>query len=617
MSRQYPISMISRIEVLYGPASVKYGPNAFSGVINIITKKGAELSNGKNELIAKAELGSWNSQGGELSARGHYGDFSYNISGRLFSSDEEDLSSRWGFLSNDLYSSEKIWGPILNLSNDGIKFGKYADKTNDWGLFANAQYKNFKIGFSQWQIDEGYGTNFAADKGQANADWQRSSNQYFIEHNWQVNEKLNIQSEVNYRENRTWGNWAEATTDWRDGMSAYSFVSFTNWNSSNNAAEATQDIDYQYNKKFRFLAGWRFKRSDLTKAYDIPGYWKAFSSTTPVTDLGPYGFGAGVFHSSDASYDFFAKPLTEVPDDDRVYFNDTGVYGSLIYDAYPWRLNFGVRYDRNQIWGSAVNPRVSAIYKFNNNESAIKLVYGEAYQEPPAKQLYGGWSGRKANPNLKSEQTKNIEFIVMHKTEHWLHDISLYKAKYNNVIREDALNDANRDIWGVEYRGRFEYPNMLTGQQNITGHLFYTYTAAESDQSYDHQQKKWILQEVTLGDVSPHKINFLVNLPLGEQLNVNIKANFLSRTSLYSRNPLSIQGIELGSRVIFDSAITYQFMSWQLSLKALNIFNRLVFAPGTGKADSGNDFTKRSLGFSNSLSPQPGRSLWLSAIYQF
>jgi iron complex outermembrane receptor protein len=35
----YPLSNIKQVEVVYGPASAIYGPNAFAGVINIITKK--------------------------------------------------------------------------------------------------------------------------------------------------------------------------------------------------------------------------------------------------------------------------------------------------------------------------------------------------------------------------------------------------------------------------------------------------------------------------------------------------------------------------------------------------------------------------------------------------
>ena len=617
LSRQYPIEMISRIEVLYGPASVKYGPNAFLGIINIITKKGNELDNKTHELSIKGELGSWHSQGLSLFARGHHNDFSYDISARVFSSEEEDLSDRWGFLSNDLYSDEKIWGPILSLSNDGTQFGQYADNSDDWGIFAKGQYKGFTFGYNSWKIDEGYGAHFAADKGQSNADWLRSSQQLFIDHQWQLTPNLSVTSSLNYRENRVWGNWAEATADWREGMSEYSYVSFTNWNSTNDAIEAKQDFNYQLSGDFRLLSGWRVKRSDLTKAYDAPGYWGAYSSTVPSDDPGPHGFGAGIYHSSDSSYDFFSKPYSEVPNDNRAQFNDSGVYGAIIYDSFPWRLNFGLRYDDNQVWGATTSPRAAAIYKFNQDKSAIKVIYGEAFQEPPAKQLYGGWSDRNSNPDLASEKAQNLEVILMHKTQHWLHDFSFYYAKYHDVIREDAINDAQRDSWGLEYRGQFEYKNIISGQSPITGHLFYTYAKAESNQNYDHQLNQWYENTTTLGDISPHKVNFVVNLPISTAFNLNVKANYVHSTQLYARNPLTEQGIQAASRVIFDAAINYKQDNWQVNVKAMNLFDREVLAPGVGKANSGNDFSQRSQGFVNSLSPQPGRSLWLAVNYTF
>ena len=617
LSKQYPISMISRIEVLYGPASVKYGANAFLGVINVITKKGIDLDKGDSEVSIRAELGSWNSKGIELFSRGRRDDFSFELSARIFASDGENLSDRWGFLSNEIYGNKNIWGPILDLSNDGINFGQYASQMDDWGAFASLQYKDLRIGVIQWVIDDGYGANYAADRGQNNADWQRSSQQYFIEHQWQASKHLLVNSTINYRANRTWGNWAEATPDWNENMSNFSYISFTNWNSSSSATEVKQDLDFKLSDTFRYLAGWRVKRTDLTKAYDIPGYWGAYSSTVPSNTPGPYGFGAGIYHSSDSIYDFFSMPLTKVPSDNRTQFNDIGLYGAIIYDTYPWRFNLGLRYDDNQIWGAFVTPRVAGIYKFNNEQSAIKLTYGEAFQEPSAQQLYGGWSGRNANPDLKAEQAKNLELILMHKTQHWLHDISLFRAYYDDVIREDAINDANRKVWGLEYRGQFEYNNFISTQAPITGRLFYTYNKTETNQVYDHQQNQWILSTMTLGDISPHKINLIINLPLAYKVNANIKANYLHRTPLYSRNPLSEQAIEIGSRVIVDAAMTFQYAAWQLTAKALNIFNREVFAPGIGKADAGNDFSKRSLGFNNSLMPQPGRSFWLTAQYQF
>src|SRR5207344_324211 len=34
----FPLSNVERVEVVYGPASSVYGPNAFMGVINVITR---------------------------------------------------------------------------------------------------------------------------------------------------------------------------------------------------------------------------------------------------------------------------------------------------------------------------------------------------------------------------------------------------------------------------------------------------------------------------------------------------------------------------------------------------------------------------------------------------
>lgn len=42
-SRQYPLSAIKAVEVIYGPASVMYGPRAFVGAINIITMDPKDL----------------------------------------------------------------------------------------------------------------------------------------------------------------------------------------------------------------------------------------------------------------------------------------------------------------------------------------------------------------------------------------------------------------------------------------------------------------------------------------------------------------------------------------------------------------------------------------------
>ena len=48
-SRQYPLSNIKAVEVIYGPSSAMYGPRAFVGTVNIITLDPKDL--GKDKLL--------------------------------------------------------------------------------------------------------------------------------------------------------------------------------------------------------------------------------------------------------------------------------------------------------------------------------------------------------------------------------------------------------------------------------------------------------------------------------------------------------------------------------------------------------------------------------------
>ena len=55
ISRQYPLSNIKAIEILYGPSSTMYGPRAFVGTINIITYDTGEVIPFQGKLIKSVE----------------------------------------------------------------------------------------------------------------------------------------------------------------------------------------------------------------------------------------------------------------------------------------------------------------------------------------------------------------------------------------------------------------------------------------------------------------------------------------------------------------------------------------------------------------------------------
>jgi len=617
ISRQYPISGLKRIEVLYGPTSAVYGANAFLGIINLITEDGGSLKDGEVRATISTQLGSYHSRGAEAGVQGRQGQWHYNLSAKTFRSHEAGLNdfAPWGFLTTEQLSNKNTWGAVLGLDNEGVKYGEYSDPTKDWGVLGEVHFRDFTLGVIAWDTREAYGPYYAADRAQPNVYWKHDAQQLYLKHDYHVDSTLTVKSQLTYHASRLWGNWVEAIPDWNENKSANSYLSISDWNAVNNSWLFKQDYDYQFSKELRFTGGLKYERKTLTKAYDLCSYWSGTFCSSDTGDMGKYDQGSGVFYSTDPSVTIAPPTLDSMPADNLAHTRDTGVYLQALWNQDKWRWLAGVRYDHNSMYGGAINPRLSAIYQWSP-DTTFKLLYGKAFQEPSPIQLWGGWIGRAGNPDLKPEKAENLELIIMHKQKHWLHDFSLFTAHYKDVIKEEAENAGSRNIWGAEYRGRFSYPNFLfNNAPKITGYLYYTYTKSLSSITYDQTTAKWIDQTSELGDIAPHKINLGIDVPFDHHWHLNLRNNYVSDRILYSRNPLREEGKTTKSYIISNITLGYRQKPFDVSFTIKNALSAEYYYPGGEQADSGDDFTQRSLGFRNSLVPAEKRSFWLNLVW--
>ncbi len=634
LSRQFSMNMVDRIEVLYGPAGAVYGPNAFGGIINVITKDVANMEQGYAEVSIKA--GSYNTQAIDIAAGGKVSGFDINIGARVFDSDDPDLDdyAYWGYADERWLQSETYWGPLLDVDDDGNPihtvrnkpYSSFQDHAVNRGVFADVSYQlndktKLKYGIIEWTTEEGYGPYYAFDQAHPNQSWNHKSEHEYLELESQVTEKLNVKALLSKRFSRIWGGWTESFPDWNDGMSAYSYLSVSDWNSVNDSTLFKNDFDYQLDENWRFNGGIKLENKTLTKAYDLCGYWAGVFCSSYVDDGGDDGNGAGIVHSSEDEFIYQPRTLSEMPEENLVNTKDKGAYVQMIWDKDNWRINAGIRKDTNSIYGSATNPRASAIYRLSDTQT-LKFLYGEAFQEPAPVALFGGWSGRAANPNLKPESMKNMEVIYMLSSGSFTHHMSLYKASYENVIKESAENAGDRDTHGFEYQGKFAMDNFIDGAPGITGYVYYSYTKSESSQTYSHESGLWEQRTDDTGDIAPHKINFGVDLPVNDAFAINLKGNYASKRELYSRNPLRGNGEELGSILTFDMNLTYDLGSAELALKIRNLFDKAYYHPGVEAANAGRhngdfSFNTHSAGYQNSLLPQTGRNFLMALKWKF
>jgi outer membrane receptor for ferrienterochelin and colicins len=162
LSRQYPLSNISAVEIVYGPASTIYGARAFAGAINIITKTHKEIAksapaDAKSNALklganAKMLAGSYGAKGADLNISGKNKDVSFLLTGRFFSTQGRDLSTTpfYDYNPNDL---DKLYYDTLKLKalsytdNPATTANELDAVVNKLGLTPSSPYYNYFKGY--------------------------------------------------------------------------------------------------------------------------------------------------------------------------------------------------------------------------------------------------------------------------------------------------------------------------------------------------------------------------------------------------------------------------------------------------------------------------------------
>ncbi len=604
-----PLSSIDRIEIVYGPASATYGANAFRGIINIITKK-ADTEHGSNFLVrlstgadANRLVDAWGYYRGER--------FSFMASIRYLSSKVNTaFTDEYEYAQTSYLKSRALWGGFLDNPNiGGNTDSDYQAIVYDLRL----TWLGTTIGFLGIDFRTGYGYQYPTDRALRHGLWSKPDAFLYVKHS---------QTFGNFSSNTLIGrHWStiEPESFFVEGMPDVSDhgkrkVDFSYWQSLNDSFFLYEDVELVLTPSLVLGAGLKYEWKDLQKAYDV-----TYGPTIP-----PSGIDA-------STYPYPAPPQRTPQQLNRIQTEDIGGYLNI---RYSWKdfliensthlIHLGVRYDHNSKYGSSPTVRFGYVGSFQN-EWVIKFLYGEAYQEPVPRVLYGGWKGSGSDPNLGPEKSRTYEFSLSwtRKTVHTL--FSLYAIQDRDTIvttTTGAQNLGKRSIIGMDLH--FQYQLSRKVFEKLLVWLYFNTYFKRDELKIDAFGNSLGMGRV--GDLADYKLTFGITAYPSPSLALTFKGRWIGPRHTVDTNPArKVNGYFIADfhttlRNFLDKGVGF-------SLTVQNIFNVRSFHPGVREADAGlipgtfldpaQTIWAGSEGWYSSLLPQPGRRIYVTVSFQY
>jgi outer membrane cobalamin receptor len=352
-----PASLIQRIEVIRGPGSALYGADAFSGVINVITKTAADIQG--TEVGVQA--GSFRGANTWIAHGKYYDNIDLAVVVEHDRTDghnaliEEDAQTR----------TDKMFGTRASLAPNTLNAQK-----NVSFLYLNAGLGDHW----RWRASGRQSRNAGSGLGLAQALDPASDI-----------DSSEFSSDLSYQNAQFLPNWelaAQLSYQFIDSPSKYTmfprgafggiFPEGFFWNATTKGDQTRFETNTLYrgwaNHRLRLGAGWQ--QSRITDVHEERNWDVDLASgfPYPLPTLTDVSHSRGVFLSPATRQNLFG------------YLQD-----SWAFDPF-WDLTVGVRYDHFSDFGATTNPRAALVWK-TTPSLTTKLLYGSAFRAPTFMEL--------------------------------------------------------------------------------------------------------------------------------------------------------------------------------------------------------------------------------------
>jgi outer membrane receptor for ferrienterochelin and colicins len=602
LSRQYPLTNIDRVEVVYGPASTMYGANAYTGVISVITKDASTLiaEDKRFGLAGHVTAGGYGGGAADLTAAGASsgGTVTWSVAGRYQQGKERDLSAfdSWDYTYRNLdYASLPT---LQGVNAAGLQLARqldralveehglgFNDRARNWGVNAKVQVSNLTLGLQSWRSEEGVASGYGSSLFGGSSTYTPEQTALYLRYSARLAAgTLNVFT-------RYLQSSIDRQTSEFDAMAIYANGILTSRDLFPRTCGApvcppTDGILFRING--RALSTQIRNEISMT--------WQPSETLSGVTGV---EFAKSTIQSQ---YDQFVNGDPELLSAHN-YHTDLAIWGQGSWKPRPsLRFIAAGRLSHNQInnssesaisgFGSLFTPRLGVVYVPGRRHLVLKAIYSEAFKDPTDTEKFGGYVFPRVvwqsalNFDLRPERVRNVEVSAgWEPSERTAVQLSAYEARYSGVIAitqlpssstcpDPCLRNQNRDeirVRGIEATAR---------QRIAAAEIWANYTYAQPIQTIPSVGK------VRVPNIATNQINVGADVEW-RRLTAAVRTHYsgrrkIGRGTAFITDP-DFLGDEIAAYSTTALALTYRDLLPKMAVQVAvdNVFDKQYWAVGS------------------------------------
>ncbi|WP_198559800.1 TonB-dependent receptor plug domain-containing protein [Colwellia sp. 12G3] len=345
VENELPLWMLSKLELLRGPASALYGQSAFLGVTSLNS-----AFNSDNDFSAQAS----------------YQNTSKGIRANL----KGNLHSQFGhsYLAYSHYQNESddaLVGPILS------PMQKYYDDQNSEFIYARQHAKtdrlgNFTLGYIELNRQSGLGEHWTGDFSDIENEIDWTTKISYLSWQQQFGEDVNVAIKIVNNDSTEQG---VSSNENRMQISQGDTVTYSRYRVKVNAQLVEGEINWHIADQQSLIFGASIEERQEQGDYFATGFNQSNLSQPPY-DL--------------PSVDYFPRTDSAIKTNQGVYFQ----YYDLLSSLADIHLTAGIRFDKGEYLTDSFSqwsPRI-ALVKVLNPQWTLKASYSSAFRAPSLKE---------------------------------------------------------------------------------------------------------------------------------------------------------------------------------------------------------------------------------------